>query len=90
MSQHEVTTTAQIERVYHVEANSIEQARKRLRIWLTDPDTVGAGIVDLASATDVTKERLTGLSEQAPAAKPKKAAAPIEAPANPDDDSLPF
>lgn len=40
-----VTTTAQVERTYYVEADNDEQARTRLHSYLKDPEMLRRGVV---------------------------------------------
>lgn len=48
----EITTTAQVERTYHVEAKDAEQAHKRLRAYLADPDSLREGVVSRLDSRD--------------------------------------
>jgi hypothetical protein len=55
----EVTTTAQVERTYVVEAEDEEQAKKRLRTFIADADAVREGVVTkLAHEVNTTPERI--------------------------------
>ena len=93
MDDFHIKTTAQVERTYIVKADSAEAARKRLRIFLDDPDVIGADIVSHLASIDTTPERLkSGNAPETPAPAAKKKAAPApdetEDPAN--DEDLPF
>jgi hypothetical protein len=56
----EVTTTAQVERTYVVEAGDEEQAKKRLRTFIADADAVREGVVTkLDNEVNTTPERIT-------------------------------
>jgi hypothetical protein len=55
----EVTTTAQVERTYVVEADDEEQAKKRLRTFIADADAVREGVVTkLDQEVNTTPERI--------------------------------
>lgn len=58
--QFELTTTAQVERVYRVRAKDSEQAHKRLRRWLEDSDALREDLVSEVEAkrTDKTPQRV--------------------------------
>lgn len=60
MEKFEVTTTAQVKRVYEVTASSIEQAHKRVRAHIADPEMLGEGIVTRKGESDSTPERIVG------------------------------
>jgi hypothetical protein len=57
-----VTTTAQVERTYYVEAEHDEQARDRLRSHLKDPGMLRHGVVDerRGQQIDATPQRIKG------------------------------
>lgn len=58
-AKFEITTTAQVERSYVVEAEDEEQAKKRLRTWIADAEAVRDGVVTkLAHEVNTTPERI--------------------------------
>jgi hypothetical protein len=66
----EITTTAQVERVYDVIAADEEQARKRLRTFLSDAEALALGVVVQHEAlVDRTPQRISGLSVGGPPVK---------------------
>jgi hypothetical protein len=70
----EIVTTSQVERTYHVEADDADQAMKRLRTYLHDPEAVREGLVTkLAQERNVTAEKRTGEIKTTPE-KPKAVA----------------
>jgi hypothetical protein len=68
MDKHKLRTTAQVEREYEVEAETIEQARDRLRQYFKDSAMLRDGIVQLVeeSQTDVTPQRIVAINGEAP------------------------
>lgn len=58
--EFEITTTAQVERTYVVKGDDDEQAHRRLRTWLADPDGVREGlVVELPERqTDTTTQKV--------------------------------
>lgn len=79
-----ITTTAQVERTYEVQADNEAQARTRIRQYISDPTSLAEGVISAPEAKDVTPERIkTAVKPKAPkktAAKP--AAATPEPPAD--------
>jgi hypothetical protein len=60
----EIKTTAQVERTYHVQATDADQAHKRLRSFLADPDAVREGVVvKLDADRNATPEQKAPKSE---------------------------
>jgi hypothetical protein len=55
-----LTTTAQVERTYTVQAKDEDQARARLRTHLADPDMLRDGVVveQTAKQVDATPQRI--------------------------------
>lgn len=74
----EIVTTAQVERIYHVEAKDEEQAKARLKVHLKDPETLREGIV----AEQVERQKDTTTQQMKSAEKVKGAPRAVrEAPA---------
>lgn len=61
---HTLTTTAQVERTYTVQADSEEQARDRLRTHFKDPSMLREGIVTEAAdkQSDSTPQRIKAIN----------------------------
>lgn len=61
---HELTTTAQVERTYTVEADTETQARDRLRTHFKDPGLLREGIVaeQADKQTDATPQRIKAIN----------------------------
>jgi hypothetical protein len=60
VTQFDIPTTAQVRRVYRVTANDEEQAQKRLRAFLKDPDSIREDLVsvDERKQTDTTPQQI--------------------------------
>jgi hypothetical protein len=60
MEKFLVTTSAQVERTYAVEADNEDQAKKRLRTHMSDPGMLRDGVVKLDhdSLKNVTPEKI--------------------------------
>jgi hypothetical protein len=53
-----LTTTAQVERTYTVQATDLEQAQARLRTHLKDPDMLRDGVISYGKQVDATPQRI--------------------------------
>jgi hypothetical protein len=58
--QFQVTTTAQVERTYLVEADDEDHAKKRLRSFIADADALRPGLIEEIRSEDSTAQRITG------------------------------
>lgn len=54
----QIVTTAQVERIYVVQAKDEEQARARLRTHLGDPEMLRDGVVAQTKQIDTTPQRI--------------------------------
>lgn len=68
--EYEITTTAQVERTYKVQAGDEDTAHKRLRRHLEDPESLREGLVALVedSQIDFTPQRVKVVK---PVSKPR-------------------
>lgn len=66
VKKHDVTTTAQVERTYVVEAADEEQAKKRLRAHIADPDSLREGVVVFKDDVNKTAEKINNVVEHTP------------------------
>jgi hypothetical protein len=71
VKEFQVTTVGSYERVYTVKASNEEQARKRMRAHIADPEMLGEGVVveDESAAHYVSGEQIKSAKEGGPAVK---------------------
>jgi len=62
---YEVTTTAQVERTYVVQAEDEDQAKKRLRAHIADPEALRDGVVVFKGDVNKTAEKINNVEPHA-------------------------
>lgn len=56
--KYRVTTSCQVEREFRVEADTPEQAHARMKAYLSDPELLKEGLVELSGAKDTTAPKI--------------------------------